>query len=122
MQLRICAIVASSCLPKILSGLFWYCAACGLSAISAATPCASRASFSLRAASRNRHQVGIGRWPGRSIFESGSSPASTANARGALLVGIGSHLTLLLHYVVPKAAQDSGAFRVSRDTGRLGLQ
>ena len=30
MQLRICAIVASSCLPKTLSGLFWYCAACGL--------------------------------------------------------------------------------------------
>ena len=27
-----------------------------------------------------QYQVGIGRWPGRSIFASGSSPASTAKA------------------------------------------
>src|SRR3982074_1981943 len=82
MQLRICATVASSYSPKILSGLFWNSDACGaIIAISADAAAVSRAMCSLRAASRNAHHVGIDFWPGRSTRASGSSPASTASAR-----------------------------------------
>src|SRR5262249_22637715 len=46
-----------------------------------AASAASRAKCSLRAASRNVHQTGIDRWPGRSILPSGSRPASQAISR-----------------------------------------
>src|SRR5262245_29779818 len=82
MQLRICATVAWSCSPNTLSGLFWNWGACGFSAaIIFAESAASRAKCSLRAASRNVHQTGIDRWPGRSILPSGSRPASRAISR-----------------------------------------
>src|SRR5215471_19034928 len=82
MQLRICATVAWSCSPNTLSGLFWNWGACGFSAaIVFAASAASRAKCSLRAASRNVHQTGIDRWPGRTILSSGSRPASRAISR-----------------------------------------
>src|SRR5262245_29552544 len=82
MQLRICATVAWSCSPNTLSGLLWNWGACGFSAaIIFAESAASRAKCSLRAASRNVHQTGIDRWPGRSILPSGSRPASRAISR-----------------------------------------
>src|SRR5262249_10788328 len=82
MQLRICATVAWSCSPNTLSGLFWNWGACGFSAaIVFAASAASRAKCSLRATSRNVHQTGIDRWPGRTILSSGSGPVSRAISR-----------------------------------------
>src|SRR6266478_774167 len=97
MQLRICATVASSCSPKILSGLFRNSDDCGaIIAISADAATVSRAMCSLRAASRNVHQVGMDFWPGRSMRASGSSPASTASARARSWYGSDRILTSLV--------------------------
>src|SRR5258706_14831451 len=99
MQLRICATVAWSCSPNTLSGLFWNWGACGFSAaIVFAASAASRAKCSLRAASRNVHQTGIDRLPGRSILPSGSRPASRGHFTCTLLVWIGSTHSLALGY------------------------
>src|SRR5215471_15487004 len=105
MQLRICATVAWSCSPNTLSGLFWNWGACGFSAaIAFAASAASRAKCSLRAASRNVHQTGVDRWPGRSILPSGSRPALRAISRARSWYGSGRPIALQLAIAVEARA------------------
>src|SRR5262249_42560078 len=115
MQLRICATVAWSCSPNTLSGLSGNWGACGFSAtIVFAASAASRARCSLHAASRNVHQTGIDRWPGRSILPSGSRPASRAISRARSWYGSGRSIALHLAIDVcrrkPASASTGGSF------------
>src|SRR5262249_37416682 len=65
-------------------------------AIAFAASAASRAKCSLRAASRNVHQTGVDRWPGRSILPSGSRPALRAISRARSWYGSGRPIALHL--------------------------
>jgi len=117
MQLRICATVAWSCPPNTLSGLFWNWGACGFSAaIVFAASAASRANCSLRAASRNVHQTGIDRRPGRSILPSGSRSASRAISRARSWYGSGRSMAF---WLLPSA---DATLRLLREAGTKTLQ
>src|SRR5262249_31596265 len=117
MQLRICATVAWSCSPNTLSGLFCNWGACGFSAaIVFAASAASRAKCSLRAASRNVHQTGIDRRPGRSILPSGSRPASRAISRARPWYG--SDRPMPCTWLLPPTDATLRAPRFNNEAGR----
>src|SRR5262249_245849 len=72
----------------------------------------------LRAASRNVHQTGIDRWPGRSILLSGSRPASRAISRARSWYG--SDRSMHCTWLLPPADATLRAWRFRNEAVGLG--